>query len=113
MVKYINMTPHDVVLYAKEGEDIVFSLPKSENPLRVDSEQLEDGTATVTTRFKKPILPEKVEGVELIVSLPLLLMVRASGVFRDDLICPDTNTKAVRDKNGRIMGVRGFMRLAE
>ena len=55
-----------------------------------------------------PILPEMDHGVIHIVSMPLLMGMRAAGIDRPDFMYPYGQ---VRDGNGRILGCKGLARL--
>lgn len=56
-------------------------------------------------------MPESQPGVVLVVSLPFAMGMVAAGCERDDVICPDTGQSAVRDGNGFLVAVKGFLRL--
>lgn len=65
----------------------------------------------VTRRFDLGEVPQEREGVTYIVSLPALMGLASAGIYRKDLIAPDTGRTAVRDGHGQILAVRGFVRL--
>lgn len=57
-------------------------------------------------------LPPATEGVCWIVSLPALMGLAAAGLSRPDIYAPDTSAGALRDQDGQILGVEGFVQLA-
>lgn len=66
----------------------------------------------VSRRFDLGDIPVEKRGTVYIVSLPALMGLASAGIFRDDLIAPDTGRTCDRDDKGNIIGVRGFVRLA-
>ncbi len=99
----VNMTPHELNIVI-DDEVTIAVVPSGIVP-RVSTkiEKIADGIVT-TKMGDVEGLPEVVTGKLLIVSA---LVKAASG--RDDLVSPDTSpTGAVRDDNGRIVGVRGI-----
>jgi hypothetical protein len=120
-----NFTPHNVVVlpssvYAKSltenGMEILVAEGIAEcypslgvaraSEVCAESEAI-NGIPTVAKRYDAVVgLPEPEPGVVYIVSLPVL---QAS--YRNDLVCPDTGPDSVvRDKTGKILGVRRFQR---
>lgn len=99
--KFRNYTPHDIVLNSGE----VF---KSEGIARVAVSFTDfDENMTCSQEFGEVEgLPEKEEGVYVIVSL---LVLQASD--RGDLVAPASgHPECIRDEKGRIVSVPGFVR---
>ena len=99
----VNMTPHELNIVI--DDEVTIAVAPSGIVPRVSTkiEKIADGIVT-TKMGDVEGLPEMVPGKLLIVSS---LVKAASG--RDDLVSPDTSpTGAVRDDNGRIIGVRGI-----
>ncbi len=111
---FINLTPHEIVIMEKERNNVCLRIP---HPTGCN-------IARVSTKTKKcsPIhnietcrieygeiqhLPEPRKNTYYIVSLLVGEVGAKNG--RTDLIGPNTN-EAIRDDNGRIMGVPGFVR---
>lgn len=79
----------------------------------IETNGLDIETGVVTRSYSAPeTLPDEERGMTLIVSLPFLMGLAAAGVYRDDLVAPDTGPTALRDEQGRIDAVRGFVRIA-
>ncbi|MCS7187606.1 MAG: hypothetical protein RMK89_11735 [Armatimonadota bacterium] len=109
-MNFINMTPHPVVIRKKDGSEI--TIEPSGQVFRLDEEDERlhdiDGIELVYRKFKLPdsIPPEFSDPqVVVIVSLPALMALKATGVSFDALIvAPDTGSGAIRDSQGRIVG---------
>jgi hypothetical protein len=103
-----NFTPHEVTVFS--GEEVVEHVQSigvaRVSEVCVDSEAI-NGIPTVAKRYDAVVgLPEPCDGVICIVSLPVLQV-----SDRPDLVCPDTGPDSVvRDKEGKILGVRRFQR---
>jgi hypothetical protein len=107
MAKLVNLTPHPIVLYTKDGRKI--TLP-SEGVARVREVkedagelELEGGTVPLCRKFlsgEVEGLPEPKEGVIYIVSL--LAAQRAWELGRTDVVAP---SDYIRDEEGRIIGI--------
>ena len=114
MTKIRNFTPHPLNIFDETGTTKLLTIP-SEGVARVtqtnknlDPIQVGDVTIPIAeTRFGAVEgLPEPEPGVILVVSR----IVRSALPSRDDLIVPDSGPNgAVRDENGRIIGVKGFL----
>lgn len=115
MTRLVNCTPHPFVLRDYTGNE-VFTLEKSENPVRVSTNQSVTGSINVTgligdveveiyeTTFGDvENLPAPEEGTLYIVSR----IVAAACPGRDDLVIPND---LVRDENGNIIGCRSLAR---
>lgn len=100
----INLTPHPLNIILDDGATVTVA-PSGVVP-RVASDNIQVAPGFVTTTLGDVDgLPDLQPGVLLVVSA----LVRAALPGRDDLIGPDTSPQgAVRDQDGRIIGVRGF-----
>ena len=109
----MNLTPHSVDVYDENNRKIL-SIPPSGIVLRAVAirEKIGEinGIPIYSVNYKLPELPEPKKGVYYIVSSVILMLLKAYGIQRDDVVSPDTD-KAVRDQQGRIVGVRGFVRI--
>lgn len=99
---FINLTPHVVVVIAKNGNKIV--VEPSGTIARVDSKQVVtgevDGIPVVNTIFGDVTgIPEPKTGTIYLVSSLV-----AQAARREDVLAPDTGTTAVRE-NGQIVAV--------
>lgn len=114
-VKFVNLTPHDVVLCPEPQSKIV--IPKSGTVARVATRKTKVSEIAIEDK-KIPVyeiqygniegLPEPQPGVIYIVSLLVLQAVRGS---RSDVVAPDTSPdSAIRDNSGNIICVKGFTR---
>lgn len=122
-MKVVNLTPHEINLY--EGDNIVATFPPSGSVARVDMvrapqgfirisewEDSHPGAAHLLVQIHHENvnmvegLPEPKEGTIYLVSRVVLAAVPQE---RIDVFCPDTGPTAVRDENGQIAGVRGFV----
>ena len=105
----INLTPHDVKVFADEQEHV---FPKSGTVARVNSTsqhfRFVNGLPVHRTIYGEvENIPKPQEGVIYIVAL---LVAQVLGNSRVDIVCPDTGPdSAVRDEKGLIAGVRRFM----
>ena len=107
-----NFTPHDFNLYADDGKTLLLSLP-SEGQIRVSEEVVDKGLIGgfpfVAKKYGKVTFTGYNPGDILIVSKVVL----DACPNNLDLVCPDTGPDSVvRDKNGKILGVRRFQRNA-
>ena len=121
-IKVVNLTPHPITLYSRDGVDIIGEIPMSNFVARVDTSatisypvtlELEDGSKIdnipllyqerdVTTE-----LPAPEEGVYYIVSA--LVMDTFPG--REDLIMVNTTNDrlgSIKDGRGRVIGTRSL-----
>lgn len=99
----VNMTPHPLNIIVG---DTTLTLDPSGIVPRVASENIKVAEGIVTTKLGDVDgLPDQVPGKLLVVSA----LVRMALPDRDDLVGPDTSPQgAVRDADGRIIGVRGI-----
>ncbi|RLI31246.1 hypothetical protein DRO48_01235 [Candidatus Bathyarchaeota archaeon] len=132
MAKFVNLTPHEIRVVRKDGSEL--RLPPSGRVARLRTVSVPvgevEGVPIVRTELghlnKSPKrlpglsregvlysisdllaedLPEPQEGVFYIVSS----MVAEALSWRKDLLAPDTSpASAVRDEQGRIVGIRRF-----
>lgn len=108
---YINLTPHDVVIY--QGDRIVETVAPSGTVARL-GESAEPYAAVDGVDYHRVILgepvglPEPAAGTMLIVSMPMLMALAASGIHRPDVVYPYGQ---VRDASGRIIGCRSLATL--
>jgi len=108
MTKFVNLTPHEIKVVRKDGSEL--RLPPSGQVARVMTASVPvsevDGVEVVRTEFGAVEgVPEPREGVYYIVSS----MVAQALSWRSDVLAPDTSpASAVRDEQGRIVGIRRF-----
>lgn len=109
----INLTTHTINVFLEEKE---ISFP-SQGLARVKTEEKETGkingipvVKTVYTTVEG--LPDSQEDTVYLVSTLVLQSLRANGIDRPDCLAPNTGVSgAIRDDQGRIIGVRGFQTL--
>jgi hypothetical protein len=114
-VNLVNLTPHEIVVYLDSGN--VLKIPPSGLVVRVTARETQVGIVNGIPVFKTEYgeiqgLPEPKENTIYIVSLLVLQALRARGVERSDVVAPNTGPGphgAVRDSEGRIIGVRSFI----
>jgi hypothetical protein len=99
--KFVNLIGHDITISGHA------TLPKSDNPCRVETEQMIIGKLAgipiVKTNFIKLVnLPESEEGIYYIVSRITMDYVP---VGREDVFCVDTGPTSIRDVNGQVIAV--------
>lgn len=118
----INLTPHDINICSPDG-DVIYAFPASGLVARIDSKQtpaykiagIQVSQNTFSSVYfvdaegkRYQSVPYKYASVLYIVSA--LVLAHVVGDFADRCIQPDTSPAgAVRDANGRIAGVRGFL----
>lgn len=109
----INLTAHTINVFSEEKE-IAFP---SQGLARVKTEEKEIGkingipvAKTVYTDVEG--LPEPEGNTVYLVSTLVLQALKANGVCRPDCLAPNTGLSgAIRDDQGRIIGVKGFQTL--
>ena len=109
----INLTAHTINVFLEEKE-IAFP---SQGLARVKTEEKEVGkinsipvVKTVYTDVEG--LPESQEDTIYLVSTLVLQALKANGINRTDCLAPNTGVSgAIRDDQGRIVGVKGFQTL--
>lgn len=112
-VVLVNLTPHPVVVYAQDRNEVILELP-SVGQARCQQVDRQIGTV-VHGSLEIPLyqsvygevsgLPEPKPGVIYIVSALAAQAVRGQ---RDDVVVP---SQPVRDADGRVIGCRAFARL--
>lgn len=111
MASFLNLTPHDVTMYAADGVTVVKTIPKAGVSVRVREEVAErtmlDGVPVVSKRFGEVTgLPAPIPDTWMIVSE----LVARAAPQRCDLLVPDTGPDGVvRDAStGAILGSKRF-----
>jgi hypothetical protein len=99
----VNLTPHPIRLCGDDG--LAREWPASSTPLRLEEKREEKGFFTKVTYSLPKDAPSPQSGVDYIVSLPVLMVMKD----RKDFIAPDTGAGAVRDEDGKIIGTKGFI----
>jgi len=110
MTKYVNLTPHKLVIYDKGGENIKYEIEPSGTVARVKVEQEYCGMAGDVEVYKTRYgavegLPKPKPATYYIVSNIVLQALKG---VRKDIVAPDTSN-AIRDENGRIIGIKQFI----
>jgi hypothetical protein len=114
VVGFINLTPHKITVYDSKGEKIITEIPPSGLVARVSTVSRVVGEiAGIPVRRVEygeiENLPDPMPDTYYVVSTVVLIALREKGIRRSDVISPDTNPdSAVRDSEGRIVGVRFF-----
>jgi len=110
-MKIINLTPHAVVVRMEDG-DRVFEPSGTVARVAVTSTPVGevDGIPVVAQTYGEiEDLPDPQPGVVYIVSMVVRQAAKEAG--RTDVVSPDTSPAgAIRDEQGRIVAVRGFVR---
>lgn len=108
-MEFVNLTPHAIVIYARENaliQEILLEVPTSGNLARCKEHHVDMGNLGIvpvikTTYGEVDGLPDRQPNVIYIVSR----MVKSAVPAREDVLCPGP---AVRDGIGRIIGCRGL-----
>lgn len=114
-MKFVNLTPHDVTLFADPNNPPIATIPRSGEVARVTEETKEWGIITVNDS-KVPVVRKTYTDVEGLPIKPqentlfiVSIVVKNALPDRHDLITPDTGPDSVvRYEDGRIRGVRRF-----
>ena len=114
-MKLVNLTSHDVNVFNEAGDSLLHSFPSAgEARVAVTSEPLEP---IQTDTLSVPVMERQfgdVEGLPAPAKDTLYIvssLVMAQVPLRDDVLAPDTGPGSViRDKDGRIVGVRRLTR---
>ena len=112
-MKVVNLTAHSINVILGE-QNIAYP---SEGLARVKTEEKIIGTVdgipvvkTVYTTVEG--LPDPEEDTVYLVSTLVLQALKANGINRNDCLAPNTGLSgAIRDDQGRIIGVKGFQTL--
>lgn len=113
MVTIVNLTPHTLNVVDDAGK-IILSVAPSGTIARVTTQQTVVGNVggvdVVRTVFGDVDgLPAPQDDVVYVVSTLVLQALKANGIFRNDVVSPDTSpTSVVRDDAGNIIGVKRF-----
>lgn len=99
--KFVNLIGHEITISGYG------TLPKSEKPCFVETEQMIigkiSGVPIAKTEFKKIVnLPDPEDGTYYIVSRITMDYVPFD---REDVFCVDTGSSAIRDENGQVVSV--------
>lgn len=113
-MKFVNLTPHEIVVRLPDGTDRVFP---SEGNARVAVRQKEhakwDGIPIFSNYYGGVEgLPDYQTDTCYIVSLMVINALKAEspdGIIRGDVVSPDSGPTAIRE-DGKIVAVRGFVR---
>lgn len=114
MIKLVNLTQHDINIIYENGSVVI---PASGQVARVNSTAIEtgqiEGIPVVQTIYSDVDgLPDEEEGTVYIVSTLVLQALKANNIDRIDCVAPNTSPgSAVRDEQGRIIGVHSFQAL--
>lgn len=107
----VNLTPHQVTVRTESG-DRVFEPSGQVARVAVTSVQTDeiDGIPVVSQTYGQiEGLPEPQEGTIFIVSMVVRQAAQEKG--RTDVVSPDTSPQgAIRNEQGQIVAVRGFVR---
>lgn len=108
-MRFVNLTPHPIVVRLSDGTERKFE--PSGTVARVSSTDEVvgevDGIPVVQTTFGDIVgLPDARDDTVCIVSS--LVLGRAIRLGRNDVVAPDTGATAIRDENGRIVAVTRF-----
>lgn len=115
MATFINATPHAINVVSENGDMVTF--PPSGILPRVDTMVTKLGTRgdavhqfPVALRKQGDVmgLPKEEVGGEKVYIVSAMVMSALKGTRRD-VVAPDTGPTAVRDVNGQIMAVYGFV----
>jgi len=111
MVKFVNLTPHEIVIFDNEGKNVIKRIPPLGQVARVSVKrtkvaEIDDIPVFRTEYGEVEGLPEPKEDTVYIVSILVLQALRGK---RKDVVAPDTSPASViRDSQGRIKGVKAF-----
>ena len=99
--KFVNLIGHDITISG------FGTLPKSEKPCYVETEQMImgkiSGVPIAKTEFKKIVnLPDPEDGTYYIVNRITMDYVP---FYREDVFCVDTGPSAIRNENGQVVAV--------
>jgi len=122
-MQFINLTPHKVVIYDEKGENVITEINPCGVTARVAQEKKKigeiEGIPVFKNVFEKKIefsdTPPEMQGKIVIVPQ---LMAPVANILIDEygaraVVSPDTSpTGVIRDEQGRIRGVKGFILLA-
>lgn len=109
----INLTPHEVAVYRKNKEQVLFKVPAEGVVPRVSVQQEAVGEINGVPVLRNVYgsvenLPDSQPETVYIVSAMVLSALEGS---REDVVAPDTGAGSVRDESGSIVGTTGFVTL--
>jgi hypothetical protein len=115
-VKLVNLTPHEITVFDQNGNEVL-RVPPSGITARVNPTENQVGYINGVPVYKVTYgdiqnLPEPQENTVYIVSQIVLQALQAKGIQRQDVVAPNTGPGpmgAVRDQQGRIVGVKSFI----
>lgn len=112
-MKFVNLTPHEIVVYAEEKEKVLLKVPAEGIVPRVSTTQETIGDINgVPVRKNTYGTIENLPGTQPdTVYIVSAMVLSALGGSRVDVVSPDTGAGAVRDENNRIIGTTGFVTL--
>jgi len=108
VAEVVNLTPHAISL-ANEAGEIIATFPPSGEVARLTTDSVEVGSL-LGAPIKKTVygevsgVPDPQEGVVYLVSALV-----AQATKREDVVAPDTGPSAVRNADGQVVAVRGFI----
>lgn len=117
MVEWVNLTGHIVRVFDKTGENVLMELYPAGKTVRIISEVVDvkyiDNIPVIKDSYRKVInLPDPEPGKIYIVSTPVLEYLKGNGIYRPDVVAPDTGRDSVVLKPVRggykKVGVRRF-----
>ena len=103
----INLTPHEICL-KNQGEWLTWK-PSGIYARCYQTFREVDEVRVYQKSEEVEGLPSATKGTFYIVSKLILRRLAIEGVYREDLLAPDTGATAMRDQHGRITGVMRFM----
>jgi len=113
-VTLVNLTPHDIVIYHEDGKTVKLVIRASGQVARATARRKKIGEINGIPVYRNEFsevegLPKPKRGVIYIVSSLVQQALKLRGIKRKDIVSPDTSPEGVvRDKNGRILGTKGF-----
>lgn len=110
-MKVVNLTPHTVTVRNEAGDRLFAPSGQVARVATHSAKVVEfDGIPVYEQTFGDiEGLPDPEEGTIFIVSM--VVREAAKKIGRDDVVSPDTSPQgAIRDEQGRIIAVRGFVR---
>ena len=113
MKKMINMTPHEIAVYAADKEQVLFKVPAEGIIPRVSTTQETVGDINgVPVRKNTYGTVENFPGPQPdTIYIVSAMVLSALAGTRSDVVAPDTGAGSVRDEGGRIVGTTGFVTL--
>jgi hypothetical protein len=112
--KFVNLTPHEIVVYDQTGQNIILRIPPSGTVCRVSTiskvvGEINGIPVRKTVYGEIENLPPPQPDAIYITSTLVLIALKDKGIRRDDVIATDTTSDSViRDKDGKIIGIKYF-----